>query len=114
MFNGTYHCSCFIKNVPAEHLILDYAGFRTIDSVIRANIVFDQNDITIVSQLFHNERALFLAQHYSISAIGFNAENVLLKVGIKTKIRGKLARLKVFIDLFIKNNHFLGKKIFIE
>jgi SanA protein len=62
--------------VPADRIVCDYAGFRTLDSIIRAKKVFGQSRITVVSQRFHNERAIFLAQHHGIDAIGFNAQDV--------------------------------------
>ena len=55
------------KGVPSSAIVLDYAGFRTLDSVVRAKEVFGQEKITIISQRFHNERAIYLAEHYVIS-----------------------------------------------
>lgn len=61
------------KGVPAKVIFCDYAGFSTLDSVVRANKVFGENHITIISQEFHNQRAIWLAKQYGIDAIGFNA-----------------------------------------
>ena len=44
-------------------MVCDYAGFRTHDSVIRCKKVFGQQDIIIISQQFHNERALYIAKY---------------------------------------------------
>lgn len=56
--------------IPKEDITLDYAGFRTLDSVVRANVIFGQeNGFTIISQPFHVERALFLARANGIDAI---------------------------------------------
>ena len=44
-----------LKGVPADVIFLDYAGFRTFDSVIRAKEVFGQSSFVVVSQRFHNE-----------------------------------------------------------
>ena len=52
------------KGVPAKFIYLDYAGFRTLDSVVRAKEVFGQNQLTIISQRFHNERAIYLAEKF--------------------------------------------------
>ena len=49
------------KGVPEKSIYLDYAGFRTLDSVVRAKEVFGQTRLTIISQRFHNERAIYLA-----------------------------------------------------
>ncbi len=98
--------------IPAEKIILDYAGFRTLDSIIRCKKIFGQNSITIISQKFHNERALFIAKHKGIKAVGFNAKDVTKYYGFKTQIREKFARVKTVIDLiFGKGPKFLGEPI---
>lgn len=100
------------RGVPKGIIHLDYAGFRTLDSVVRAYEIFGQDSITIVSQKFHNERAIFIAGLKGIDAIGYNAEDVALAFGLKTRIREIFARIKVFIDLAVqKQPHFLGDKI---
>lgn len=102
------------KGVPEKFIYLDYAGFRTLDSVVRAKEVFGQNQLTIISQRFHNERAIYLAEKNGINAIGYNAKDVNAYAGLKTNIRELLARVKMFIDLAIdKQPHFLGEKILI-
>lgn len=102
------------KGIPEKFIYLDYAGFRTLDSVIRAKEVFGQNQLTIISQRFHNERAIYLAERNGINAIGYNAKDVNAYAGLKTNIRELLARVKMFIDLAIdKQPHFLGEKIII-
>ncbi len=102
------------KGIPEKFIYLDYAGFRTLDSVIRAKEVFGQNQLTIISQRFHNERAIYLAEKNGINAIGYNAKDVNAYAGLKTNIRELLARVKMFIDLAIdKQPHFLGEKIII-
>lgn len=101
--------------IPENKIFLDYAGFRTLDSVIRAKEIFGQQNITIISQQFHNERAIYLAEKNGINAIGFNAKDVSGRYGIKVKIREYFARTKVFIDiLFRVKPKFLGKKIEIK
>ena len=99
--------------VPAEKVHFDFAGFRTLDSVIRCKEVFGQNKFTIISQQFHNERALFIARKRGIDAIAFNAQDVGLQAGLKTNMREILARVKVVFDLYIFNTQpkFLGEKI---
>ena len=45
--------------VPAGRIVLDYdAGFRTLDSILRCKNVFDEDNVTIISQQFHDERRL--------------------------------------------------------
>ncbi len=100
------------KGVPKSAITLDYAGFRTLDSVVRGKKVFDQNKFIIISQRFHVERALFIAYKYDIDAIGFAAQDPPEKYSLKTKIREVFAKTKAVIDLYIINKKpkFLGKK----
>ncbi len=100
------------KGIPEHKIFLDYAGFRTLDSVVRSNAIFGQKNITIISQKFHNERAVFIANHKHINAIGFEAKDVSIRAGLKVQIREKLARVKVLIDvLFGVQPKYLGKQI---
>ncbi|WP_440121969.1 SanA/YdcF family protein [Tenacibaculum sp. Ill] len=101
--------------IPEDKIYLDYAGFRTLDSVVRIKEIFGQTSVTIISQQFHNERALYLANHFEIDAIGFNAKGVSGKKAIKVQLREYLARVKVFIDiLFNIKPKFLGEPIEIK
>jgi len=88
------------QGVPADKIYLDFAGFRTLDSVVRAKEIFGQEKFTIISQKFHNARAVFLAKHFNIDAIGFNAKDVNNFGGLKTKLREYLARAKALWDIF--------------
>ncbi|MGK0364868.1 MAG: SanA protein [Saprospiraceae bacterium] len=104
-----------IRGIPAEKIYLDYAGFRTLDSVVRAKEIFGQEKITIISQQFHNERAIFLAEKKGINAVGFNAQDVSGRYGLKVRLREYLARTKVFIDILLGvKPKFLGDKIEIK
>ena len=101
--------------IPENRIYLDFAGFRTYDSVFRMKEIFGQDKFTIISQEFHNQRAVYIANSLNIDAIGFNAKDVNAYNGFKTKIREKFARVKVFIDLiFDKKPKFLGVKIEIK
>ncbi len=62
------------RGIPADKIFLDYAGFRTLDSVIRAKEIFGIKLVTIISQKFHNERAIYLAEQNGINAIAYNAK----------------------------------------
>lgn len=100
------------KGIPEEVIFLDYAGFRTLDSVIRAKEVFGQSEFIVVSQKFHNERAVFIAGKKGITSVGYNAADVRCRYGLTTHVREWGARCKVFLDLlFGKKPHFLGDPI---
>ena len=101
--------------IPAERIFLDYAGFRTLDSMVRAKAIFGLEDVTIISQKFHNERAIYLAEKKGLHAIGFNADGISLNQGLKVQIREYFARVKVFIDLALNTQpKFFGEKIEIK
>lgn len=104
------------QGIPDSIIYLDYAGFRTLDSVVRMNEIFGQDSFIIVSQQFHNERAVFLAQYYGLNAYGYNAKDVGLgRFSYKTKIREKFARVKVFVDILLnKQPKFLGEPVEIK
>lgn len=104
------------RGIPKNKIYLDYAGFRTFDSVIRSKKIFGQEKITIISQRFHNERAVFIAKHNGIEAVGYNAGAVAGKNGIKTRIRERLARVKAILDVYILRTKpkFLGDEIEIK
>src|SRR5690606_35929327 len=80
--------------IPEDCIVEDFAGFSTLDSVIRAKEVFGQDSITIISQEFHNERAIFIAKNHDIYAVGFNAQEVPKSYGSVTLSREYFARVK--------------------
>lgn len=84
--------------VPHEDIILDYAGLRTLDSVIRAKKVFGQKNITIISQPFHLRRALFIARYNDIDAIGYAAKDVPVGRAPRVYLREIGARIKAVFD----------------
>lgn len=88
--------------IPENKIFLDNGGFRTYESVMRLNKVFGQRKFTIISQDFHNRRAIYISQHMDLQAIGFNAKDVNSYIGFRTRLREKFARVKVFIDFMIK------------
>ncbi|MFN4234035.1 MAG: vancomycin high temperature exclusion protein [Bacteroidia bacterium] len=104
------------NQIPDSCITLDYAGFRTLDSVVRCKKVFGQNKVTIVSQRFHLERALFIAHKYDMDAIGFIAEDAPQQYGIYTYIREYFAKFLAVIDLYIlhASPKFLGDPIEIK
>lgn len=102
--------------VPGEKIYPDYAGFRTFDSVVRSKKVFGQNSLLIISQRFHNLRALYIAKHFGIDAVAYNAEEVRTLKSIKVRFRERFARVKALFDLYLFNTkpRYLGKKIHIQ
>lgn len=89
------------RGVPEEVMTLDYAGFRTFDSIVRCKEVFNQDKITIVSQNFHNARALYIGNNEGIEAIAFSAQDVPDGYSIRTLIREYLARPLAMLDVHV-------------
>jgi SanA protein len=84
--------------VPGDKIYRDYAGFRTLDSVLRANSVFGQERVIVVSQHFHLARALFLAWGHGLTFDGLEAADVSLRYDIHTKARELAARVRAVMD----------------
>ncbi len=98
--------------VDSSVIYMDYAGLRTFDSMVRLKEIFGQDSVTVISQPFHNERAIYIASREGIYAIGYNAKDLDNMEGFKIQLREKFARVKVFLDFwFGKEPKFLGKKI---
>lgn len=101
--------------VPDSVIYMDFAGFRTFDSVLRCRLIFDQKSFTIISQGFHLERAVYIARNFEIEAVGYQADNVGFKKGIPTRVREIFARAKVYWDIYTGYQpKFLGEKIIVK
>jgi SanA protein len=92
--------------VPESVMTLDYAGYRTFDSVVRCKEVFNQEKITVISQNFHNARALFISNHEGIEAVAFAAQDVPDGYSLRTVLREYLARPNTLMDLYIQRPAF--------
>lgn len=99
--------------VPAERIYCDFAGFRTLDSIVRAREIFGQTNLTVVSQEFHNQRAIYIARHKGIDALGFNAREVDAFNSAGTRIREQFARVKTVLDVYLFRTRpkFLGPRV---
>lgn len=92
--------SLVAHNVPDTCIIEHWQGWRTINSIEAVKNLYDFDSITIISQKYHNERALYQADHFGLDAVGYNAEPSPIKSSrIRNAIREYLARVKLFIDL---------------
>lgn len=100
------------KGVPASAITLDFAGLRTLDSVVRSKKVFGQDKITIITQPFHSYRALFISRYYEMDAVAMVADDPALHSTFKVRLREYLARTKAVLDLYIfkTDPRFLGEK----
>lgn len=99
--------------IPANRIYSDCAGFRTLDSILRARDVFGLREITVISQQFHNERAIFLASHSGMDGIGYNAQDEDLGDVSGTHRRETFAKFKAVLDVYVLRTkpHFLGSRV---
>ena len=99
--------------VPVSAIISDYAGFRTFDSIIRAHKVFGLDDVTIISQRYHDYRAVAIARYFGLDAVAYCAQEVPGRVQWRAEIREYLARMRACLDLYLlpTQPHFLGPRI---
>lgn len=94
--------SLLTKGVPASAIIMDGKGYRTICSIVNANKVFGLKSFTIISQEFHDERAIYQAEHLGLdieNVQAYNAEMPKSRRAYLTSIREYFARVKMFLDL---------------
>lgn len=100
------------RGIPKEDIALDYAGFRTLDSVIRAHKVFGVDKCVIVTDDFHLPRALFAAEEEGIDAVGFQTDPLPMSVSPQTYLREVAARSMMWVDVQVLNRQpkFLGPK----
>ena len=95
--------SLVTRGIPASAIILDGKGYRTINSVINANKVYGLKSFTIISQKFHNERAIYQAEHLGLdieNIQAYNAKDPKSRRAYLTTIREYFARVKMFLDLY--------------
>ena len=93
------------RGIPADRIVCDYAGLRTLDSVVRAKEIFGADTVLFISQRFQNERAIYLAKAHGLNAYGYAARDVESRDGLKTRLREVGARVKMWLDV-----HFLNTR----
>lgn len=99
---GAIRDSLVARGVTADRIILDYDGTRTLRSIEKAKDIYGLDSVTLISQKYHNERALYLADHCGLTGVGYNAApSPVLRSRIKNGVRECLARVKMFADFVI-------------
>ncbi|MDO6816461.1 SanA/YdcF family protein [Cobetia amphilecti] len=98
------------RNVPQEFMTLDYAGFSTFDTLVRAHKVFGVDEAVLVTQPWHLPRALFIADALGLEAVGCPAISERQPPGLKLMLREWLARAATVGDLYLwgRKPRFLG------
>lgn len=100
------------KGIPENVITLDYAGLRTLDSIVRCKEIFGQDNFVIITQSFHCHRALFLSKYHGINAIGMATTSLPFSVTYKILLREILARTVAIWDTYVMNTQprHLGDK----
>jgi len=98
--------------VPTEAITLDYAGLRTLDSIVRCKEIFGQSKIIIITQPFHSYRALFISHFYNMNAVALVAREPAQEAAPRVYLREYLARSKAILDLYVLGTtpRHLGEK----
>ena len=98
---GMMKAALVARGVPASAIVCDYAGFRTLDSVIRAQNVFGLRSCVIITQRYHNTRALEVARATGLDAVGFCARDVDLRGSVRAELREVASRTVAMLDLYV-------------
>ena len=87
--------------VPGDAILMDIAGYRTYDSVVRAQRVFGLDRLTIVTQRYHAYRAVFIAKKLHLNAVAFAAPGEEDSIFTRTRLREYFARVKAVLDIYV-------------
>jgi SanA protein len=100
------------RGIPPERIVRDFAGLRTLDSVVRSKEIFGADTVLFISQRFQIERAIYLAKAHGLKAYGYEARDVNTPAGLKTHVRELGARVKMWLDVNFLNTRprHLGEK----
>lgn len=102
--------------VPEDAITMDFAGFRTLDSVVRANKIFGQRSYVIISQEFHNYRAVYLAREHGLDVVAFAVPEEEPGQNFRTELREFSARVRAVLDVKLFNTQpkFLGDPVLLD
>lgn len=104
------------QGIPPDRIIMDYAGFSTLDSIIRAKEVFGLDECIVVTQRFQAERAAFIAQTAGLDVLAYAVQDAGGMLDFNMQVREVFARVKAFMDVYVLNTRprYLGKPETIE
>lgn len=104
------------RGVPDEDIYCDYAGFSTLDSMIRAKSIFEQEKFIVISQRFHCERAVFISRCKGLESYGYAAIDInSRRWKYRNHLRESLARPAALLDLiFCRDARFAGEKVSLD
>lgn len=106
---------CLKLGVPAEDLFQDHAGFSTYESIYRAQAVFGVKRLLVVTQKYHEGRAIYIAKRMGMEVNGVSAIEKPYNGDERREVREFFAREKDFVQCIFKiKPTYLGDKIDIK
>lgn len=98
--------------IKESDILLDYAGFRSYDTCMRAKKVFGINRAILVTQEFHLPRVVFLCEFSGIKSVGVSADMREYASMTKNNIREYIAQQVAFYQVFLLDYSpkFLGEE----
>ncbi len=103
----------YAKNagVPAEDIFCDHAGFSTYDSMHRAGSIFEAERIIVVTQEYHEYRALYIGKKLKLDVLGVASDQRNYFGQSYREGREMLARCKDFFKALVKSDPVLGGEV---
>lgn len=100
-------------NVPDADMTLDYAGFSTFDTLVRARKVFGADRVLLITQDWHLPRALYIANAVGLDARGCAVPSRSVAGVWQLRMREWLARVAMLGDLYLwqREPYFLGPRV---
>ncbi len=104
------------RNVYEKDVFVDHAGFRTLDTLVRAKEIFQVKDAIFVSQKFHQPRAAFISKKIGLEFQSYESDRRMYVSGPFSRFREFFARTLAWIDMNLANTapKYLGKPFPIE
>ena len=100
------------QGIPAQAITMDFAGFRTFDSVTRAQVVFDVKRVTVITQRYHAYRAVFIGKKLHMDIYAYAAPGDEDGIPLRQSVREWFARVKAILDIYVLQTapKFLGQQ----
>lgn len=89
------------NGVPKKDIAKDSLGLSTFESIERMKTVFGIKNAVIITQEFHINRAIYIANKLGIASIGYPAKNIPYNDLTYLYFRDSLASIKDFFQVLI-------------
>ena len=94
--------------IPEEDIFCDHAGFSTYDSMHRAGSIFEVERVIVVTQEYHEYRALYIGEKLGLETVGVAADQRSYFGRGYREAREMLARFKDFFKALVHADPVLG------